>query len=56
MTRAERARAQELVNTLDFDGLTEALDKVDNMEISTMIIDRMFSLDEERAIAFAECY
>lgn len=56
MTKTERARAQELVNTLDFDGLTEALDKVDNMEMSTMIIDRMFEIGETRAIAFAECY
>lgn len=45
-----------LVNSLDFEGLVDALNKIDNMEIVSIIIDRMFELDEERAVAFADAY
>lgn len=56
MTVEMMRKAQALVNSLDFEGLVDALEKVDNIEMIAMIIERMFVLDEERAIAFADEY
>lgn len=49
-------RVNELIKTLDFDGLVEALEKIDNMEIADVIIERMFEVDEEKAIKFEANY
>lgn len=56
MTKAQEIKARTLIKALDFDGLAEALERVDNVEMVTMIIDRMFELDETRAIEFSENY
>lgn len=49
-------RMKELINSLDFNGLAEALERIDNMEICDMIIERMFELDEEKALAYEANY
>lgn len=49
-------KAKQLVNMLDFDGCIKALEKIDNMQMVDLIIDRMFQLDEARAIEFSNNY
>ena len=56
MTNTTMNKAMELINTLDFDGLVEALDKIDNCDMIAMIIERMFEIDEEKAIEFEKNY
>ena len=56
MTKDIENKIKALINTLDFEGLKEALDKMENNDIANMIIERMFEVDEEKAIAYSEIY
>lgn len=56
MTKTQEIKVTQLINSLDFDGLAKAFDEVDNIEITDMILDRMFTLDEERAIEYSNNY
>lgn len=56
MTKAQEMKATALINLLDFESLAKLFDEVESAELADMILDRMFELDEERAIEYANNY